>query len=70
MNKINIVHMRKVLLAESWGCSRFCISDFFFIFHFDHFKDLGFETIIDSAKGGSFMVKILGWVKSVWVSSI
>ena len=46
-----MVHPKKISLAEIWGSIRFFISDFFFVFHFDHFQDLGFETIIDGAKG-------------------
>ena len=63
-------HPRKISLAESWGSSRFFISKFFFVFHFDHFQDFGFETIIDGAKGGSVTAKTFIWVKLVWVSSI
>ena len=63
-------HPRKKSLAKSWGSSRFFITKFFFVFHFDHFLDLGFRTIIDGAKGGSVMVKILSWTKLVCVNSI
>ena len=44
-------------------------SKIFFVFYFDHFEDFGFGTIIDGAKGGSVTVKILIWVKLVWVNS-
>ena len=63
-------HPRKKSLAESWGSSRFFIIKIFFVFHFDHFLDLGFGTIIDGAKGGSVTVKLLSWVKLLWVNSI
>ena len=55
-----MVHPRKILLAESWGSSRFFISKIFFIFHFDHFQDFRFGAIIDGAKGGSVIAKIFG----------
>ena len=70
MDKMNMVHPRKILLAELWGSIRFFISKIFFIFHFDHFQDFGFGTIIDGAKGGSVTAKIFIWVKLVWVNSI
>ena len=70
MNKINMVHPRKISLAEIWGSIRFFISKIFFVFHFDHFQDFGFGTIIDGAKGGSVTAKIFIWVKLVWVNSI
>ena len=60
-----MVHPRKFLLAESWGSSSFFISKIFFVFHFDHFLDLGFGTIIDGAQGGSVTMKILSWVKLI-----
>ena len=63
-------HPRKISLAESWGSSRFFISKFFFVFHFDHFLDFGFGTIIDGAKGGSVMAKLFRWVKLVGVNRI
>ena len=65
-----MVHPRKISFAESWGSSRFSIRNFFSIFHLDHFQAFGFETIIDGAKGGSVMEKILSWVKLVWINSI
>ena len=37
MNKINMVHLRKISLAELWGSIKFFISKIFFVFHFDHF---------------------------------
>ena len=37
MDKINMVHPRKISLAEIWGSIRFFISKIFFVFHFDHF---------------------------------
>ena len=52
------------------GISRFFISTFFLIFHFDHSQDFGFGTIIDGAKGGSITAKAFTWVKLVWVNSI
>ena len=70
MNKIDMVHPRKILLAEIWGSIRFFISKIFFVFHFDHFQDFGFGTIIDGAKVGSVAAKIFIWVKLVWVNSI
>ena len=68
MNEIDMVHQRKIMLAEIWG--RFFISRIFFIFHFDHFQDFGFGTIIDDAKGGSVASKKTIWIKLVWVNSI
>ena len=65
-----MVHPRKISLAEIWGSIRFFISKIFFVFHFDHFQDFGFGTIIDGAKGGSVTAKIFIWVKLVWVNSI
>ena len=52
-----MVHWRKILLVEIWGSIRFFISKMFFIFHFHHFQDFGFGTIIDSAKGGNVTAK-------------
>ena len=63
-------HPRKKSLAKSWGSSRFFITKFFFVFHFDHFLDLGCGTFIDGAQGGSVTVKILSLVKLLWVNSI
>ena len=37
MDKINMVYSRKISLAESWGSSRFFITNVFSVFHFDHF---------------------------------
>ena len=37
MDKINMLHSRKIFLAESWGRSRFFISRAYFILHFDRF---------------------------------
>ena len=59
MDKINMVHPRKISLAEIWGSIRFFISDIFFVFHFDYFQDFGFGTIIDGAKGGVLEQKYL-----------
>ena len=70
MNKINMVHPRKISLAELWGSIRFFISKIFFIFHFDHFQDFGFGTIIDGAKGGSVRAKMFRWGILVGVNSI
>ena len=64
-----MVHPRKILLAEMWGSIRFFISEIFFVFHFDHFQDFGFETVIDGAKGGSVTAKTIIWVKLIWVNS-
>ena len=69
MDKINLVHPRKKSLAETWSSIRLFFTNFFFVFHFDHFLDLGFETIIDGAQGGSVTVKILSLVKLQWVNS-
>ena len=57
MDKMNMVHPRKISLAELWGSIRFFISKIFFIFHFDHFQDFGFGSTIDGAKGGSVTAK-------------
>ena len=57
MEKINIVHPRKISLADIWGSIRFFISKIFFVLHFDHFLDFGFGTIIDGAKGGRIIGK-------------
>ena len=71
MNKMNMMHLRKISPAELWVRIRFSISNFFFsFFHFDHFQDFGFGTIIDGAKGGSVTAKIFIWVKLVRVNSI
>ena len=37
MDKIHMVHLRKISLAEIWGSIRFFICNFLFVFHFDHF---------------------------------
>ena len=65
-----MVHPRKISLAELWGSISFFISKIFFVFHFDHFQDFGFETIIDGTKGGSVKAKIFRWAKLVGVTSI
>ena len=65
-----MVHPRTFSPAEVRGSIRFFISKFFFVFHFDHFQDFGFGTIIDGAKGGSVTSKIFIWVKLVWINSI
>ena len=70
MDKINMVHPRKVSPAESWSSSRFFIINISKKIYFDHLWDHGFVTIIDGAKGGSVMAKILSWVKLDWVNSI
>ena len=69
MDKINVVHPRKILFAETWGSIRFFICNFFFVFHFDHFQGFGFGSIIDCASRGSVTAKIFIWVKLVWVKS-
>ena len=35
LDKINMVHLRKISLVENWGCSRFFICKISFIFRFD-----------------------------------
>ena len=70
LDKINMVHLRKVSLAESWGSSRFFVSKISFIFHFNYFQAFGFETIIDGAKRGSVSAKIFRLLKLVEVNSI
>ena len=63
--------IREKFRLQKYGvASGFLLVNFFFIFHFDHFQDFGFGTIIDGAKGGSVTAKIFIWVKLVWVNSI
>ena len=69
MDKFNMVHPRKISLAELWGTIRLFISKIFFVFHFNDFQDFGFGTIIEGAKGGSVRAKTFIWVKLVWVNS-
>ena len=64
-----MLHSRKSSLTESWGSIRFFIGKISFIFHFDHFQDLGFATMIDGTKGGSVRAKIFRWVRLVGVNS-
>ena len=69
MDKVNLVHLRKISLAEISGSISFFITKFFFVFNFYHFQEFGFGTIIDGTKGGSVRVKIVSWVKLVEVNS-
>ena len=41
-----------------------------FIFHFDHFLDLGFGTIVDGATSGTVMGQKQFWVKPKMANSI
>ena len=40
------------------------------VFLFDHFSELGFETIVDGAQRGTFREKLFSWFNAVMVYSV
>ena len=40
------------------------------VFLFDHFSELGFETIVDGAQRGTFREKLFSWFNAVMVNSV
>ena len=72
MKKVRFVFKLKLFLTkhESFIILKVFKVKVVFIFHFDHFLDLGFGTIVDGATGGCSMDKKKFWAKPVWFNSV